>query len=114
MNESQNVLVKNIIGIALDDPFSTKAWEHIRILLDEVAIEADTGLIQGYTDGKFLANQVITREELAIMVVRAAKFAGFINGKQEMILAPRESATRAQAAAMLTRYLSYVGYINPI
>lgn len=51
--------------VSEDDWFST-----------EVAIAAQAGLIFGYEDGTFRPNRVITREELAAMVVRAANYAG--------------------------------------
>lgn len=43
---------------------------------DDIAIAADAGLIRGYADGTFRANQVISREELAAMIMRAAEYAG--------------------------------------
>jgi len=41
-----------------------------------VALAADAGIVHGYEDGTFQPNKVITREELAAMVVRASAFAG--------------------------------------
>jgi len=41
-----------------------------------VAIAAEAGIVTGYEDGTFRPNQVINREELAAMVVRASKYAG--------------------------------------
>jgi len=41
-----------------------------------VAVAAQAGIVKGYEDGTFQANKVITREELAAMVVRASAFAG--------------------------------------
>ncbi|HZG86167.1 S-layer homology domain-containing protein [Paenibacillus sp.] len=41
-----------------------------------VALAAEAGIVNGYEDGTFQPNKVITREELAAMVVRASAFAG--------------------------------------
>lgn len=41
-----------------------------------VGVAAEAGIVKGYEDGTFQANKVITREELAAMVVRASAFAG--------------------------------------
>jgi len=41
-----------------------------------VALAVDAGIVNGYEDGTFQPNKVITREELAAMVVRASAFAG--------------------------------------
>jgi len=41
-----------------------------------VALAYDAGIVNGYEDGTFQANKVITREELAAMVVRASAYAG--------------------------------------
>ncbi len=41
-----------------------------------VALAADAGIVNGYEDGTFKPNKVITREELAAMVVRASAYAG--------------------------------------
>ena len=41
-----------------------------------VAVAAEAGIVKGYEDGTFQPNKVITREELAAMVVRASAFAG--------------------------------------
>lgn len=43
---------------------------------DAVAAAVEAGIVKGYEDGTFRPNQVITREELAAMVVRASAFAG--------------------------------------
>ena len=98
----------------------------------------NTGLKQGillkteYSQGKFLPNQPITREEMAVMIIRAmqydgiateivklpskfkdvqeykghiemAKDFGIINGKSADIFAPKANALRQEAAAMLVR-----------
>jgi len=41
-----------------------------------VGVAAQAGIIKGYEDGTFRPNEVINREELAAMVVRASAFAG--------------------------------------
>lgn len=42
-----------------------------------VGAAAEAGIVDGYEDGTFRPNNVITREELSAMVVRALKFAGY-------------------------------------
>lgn len=42
----------------------------------EVAAAADAGIVYGYPDGTFRPNDLITRQELASMVVRAMEYAG--------------------------------------
>ncbi len=46
----------------------------------EVALAADAGIVYGYGDGTFRPNNLITREELAAMVVRALKYSGTDTG----------------------------------
>ena len=41
-----------------------------------VSLAVDAGIVNGYEDGTFQPNKVITREELAAMVVRASAYAG--------------------------------------
>ncbi len=41
-----------------------------------VRIAAQAGLVAGYTDGTFKPNQIVSRQEFALMVVRAARAAG--------------------------------------
>jgi len=60
--------------VAPDAPFSdvsTSDWFE-----GAVALAADAGIVNGFEDGTFRPNEVITREQLAAMVVRASAFAG--------------------------------------
>ena len=63
---------------------------------EEVAIATEAGLIYGYEDGTFRPNEVITREELASLVVRALEYAGFTEelspSEQSALLAPFKDA----------------------
>jgi hypothetical protein len=71
-------LVVRALGLngkaAPDAPFSdvsTSDWFE-----GAVALAADAGIVNGFEDGTFRPNEVITREQLAAMVVRASAFAG--------------------------------------
>lgn len=91
------------------------------------------GIVKGYDDGSFRPSQLISRSELAVMIMRlhggelknatpaftdtnrisfwakssvaAAVKLGVINGKDGNRFAPEDSATRAEATAMLLRLL---------
>jgi hypothetical protein len=41
-----------------------------------VGAAADAGIVSGFEDGRFRANDRITREQMAVMIARAMKFAG--------------------------------------
>lgn len=62
----------------------------------EIAAAADAGIVYGYPDGTFRPNEVISRQELASMVVRAMEFAGkdvsITNAKQNQLLSSYKDA----------------------
>lgn len=101
---------------------------------DAVAWAAESGVVEGYGDGKFGPDDPITREQLAVMfwryagrpkaegtldsftdsgkasgyaldALRWAVEQGIIQGKGNGILDPAGRATRAEVAAMLQRFL---------
>jgi hypothetical protein len=109
---------------------SSDAW-----YADAVAWAAEQGIVSGYPDGTFGANDSITREQLALMLwnyagkpeatqtelnfndaSNASSWAqsallwaneqGIINGKGEGNLDPTGLATRAEVAQMIMKYLS--------
>uniref|UniRef100_UPI001C4068BE immunoglobulin-like domain-containing protein n=1 Tax=Paenibacillus allorhizosphaerae TaxID=2849866 RepID=UPI001C4068BE len=47
----------------------------------DVITATQAGLIQGYADGTFRPDGNITREELAVMLIRAVRYTGFTKGK---------------------------------
>lgn len=96
---------------------------------------ASQGIVSGFGDGKFAPNEMITREQLAVMLYRYAKdpqasytylsfndagqvggYAeeavrwavanGILTGKPGNLLDPQGNATRAEVAAMLQRFLN--------
>ena len=96
---------------------------------------ASQGIVSGFGDGKFAPGEMITREQLAVMLYRYAKdpqvsytylsfndagqvggYAeeavrwavanGILTGKPGNLLDPQGNATRAEVAAMLQRFLS--------
>lgn len=98
---------------------------------------AERGIVSGYGNGNFGANDSINREQLAVMLwrhagspksqnqalnfqdaneasgyaVEALKWAsenGIMAGNGHGVLAPRSQATRAQVAQMLMSYISYM------
>ena len=104
---------------------------------EAVAWAAEAGIISGYGDGQFGANDSITREQLALMLYRfagmpeakgsaltnrdagevsdyavpAMKWAvenGIISGDINGDLMPKGNATRAQVASMLMRFCKNV------
>lgn len=101
---------------------------------DAVAWAAESGVVEGYGDGKFGPDDPITREQLAVMFWRymgrpkaevtlssftdSGKASGYalealrwavdqkiVQGKGNGILDPAGNATRAEVAAMLQRFL---------
>lgn len=94
---------------------------------------SELGIITGYTSGRFGPNQPISRQEIAVMIVKAGKFGtedtfvpefpdvtvdlwswkaiekavdlGIIKGYTDGTFKPFASATRAEAAAMVCRML---------
>lgn len=106
---------------------STWATEHVNAVVA-------AGLMGGYSDGKFRGNNNISRTEMAVIIVRAAKIdvskaaivsftdavnipawaqkdvaaavqAGLISGKGNERFEPAASATRAEALAIIMRLL---------
>ena len=102
---------------------------------DAIAWAAEQGIVGGYADGSFRANQIITREQLVTMLYRyagapasggcllkypdAASVSGFaadamcwavengiLSGTAQGTLNPQGTATRAQVATFLTRFLN--------
>ncbi len=96
-------------------------------------------LMDEYPGERFVPNQFITREEMAVMIIRAldyeylakliepqpsrfddvknykghialAKDLGIINGKSERLFVPRDNALRQEAAAMLIRMYNALNY----
>jgi len=52
-----------------------------------VATAAEAGIIKGYEDGTFRPNQFITRQELAVMVMRAMDYAGAASNSSDTVKA---------------------------
>ena len=102
---------------------------------DSIAWAAEQGIVGGYADGTFRANQTITREQLVTMLYRyagapasggcllnypdASSISGFaadamcwavengiLSGTAQGTLNPQGTATRAQVAAILMRFLN--------
>jgi hypothetical protein len=101
-----------------------------------VATAVRAGLVTGFTDNTFRPNDIITREQMALMAARAfgpggagngadfadfeqvsawartgvaqAAAAGIIGGFTDNTFRPQATTTRAQAAAMLSRLVSLV------
>lgn len=66
-------------SLGLDTNGTTSTFSDVeagRWYTKEVAAAADAGIVYGYPDGTFRPNDLITRQELASMVVRAMEFAG--------------------------------------
>ena len=98
---------------------------------DDIATANAHGIIKGYSDQKFGPNDLITREQVAVMVTRAANLtasdqapvftdsaeisdwaqeavasaaeAGIINGYPDGSFQPQGNATRAEAATIIMR-----------
>lgn len=98
-----------------------------------IAVAAGRGIVEGYDDGNFGPEDLITREEIAVMITRAAKLDGPAEGQEfadadqiadwaqesvqlasayNIILGlpnntfqPRANATKAEAAAIVYRAL---------
>jgi uncharacterized repeat protein (TIGR02059 family) len=49
---------------------------------DYVAVAAGRGIVEGYDNGNFGPEDLITREQIAAMIVRAAKLEGPVEGKE--------------------------------
>lgn len=100
-----------------------------------VSVAVSAGLVTGYDDGTFRPDELITRQELAVMVSRAlngtgsaalnftdadeiaewardavaqAVAAGIVTGFDDGTFRPNATATRAQAAVMLSRLIIYL------
>jgi len=101
---------------------------------NEIAIAHANGIVKGYSDQNFGVNDVITREQMAVMLVKAfqlkpaaaqTKFAdaakvsawaqkevqtalsyGILKGAAGSLIQPQAEATRAEAAVMIVRALS--------
>jgi hypothetical protein len=98
-----------------------------------IATAATTGIVAGYSDNRFGPDDIITREQMAAIVVRAAKLAatnksadfldsaatsdwastalatatvkGIINGYEDGTVKPQANATRAEAVTVILRAL---------
>ncbi|MGI6128866.1 MAG: S-layer homology domain-containing protein [bacterium] len=98
-----------------------------------IAVAAGRGIVEGYKDGNFGPEELITREQIAAMISRAAKLEGPVEGKefadadkiadwaQESVqlasgfsiltglpdgtFQPKANATKAEAAAIVYRAL---------
>ena len=106
-----------------------------------IAGAINEGMIQGYTDGQFRPNAHVTRAEMSVMIARAlhlqldsniatsfnddvdipswAKAAveaihklGIVNGREQNMFVPNETATRAEATTMLLRLFNHVENIE--
>jgi len=101
---------------------------------DEIAAAQASGIVNGYSDEQFGVNDAITREQMAVMLVKAfqlkpaaaqTKFAdaakvsawaqkevqstlsyGILKGTAGSLIQPQAEATRAEAAVMIVRALS--------
>ncbi|MEI7025034.1 NEAT domain-containing protein [Paenibacillus sp. y28] len=112
-------------ALSFSDEDSIPAW-----VKPYLAPVVQAGIIGGYEDGSFRADRAISRAELAVMIVRAlsldvdasavSAFAdassipqwaqaevsaayklGMINGRDNNLFAPNESATRAEAVSLI-------------
>lgn len=66
-------------SLGLDTNGTTSTFSDVaadRWYAKEVAAAADAGIVYGYPDGTFRPNDLISRQELASMVVRAMEYAG--------------------------------------
>ncbi|MEN6326623.1 MAG: GEGP motif-containing diheme protein [Syntrophomonas sp.] len=100
---------------------------------DSIATAAANGIISGYSDSKFGPDDMITREQMAVMIVRAKKLtlekgdkqfadsgkfspyalqaiataakAGLISGYPDNTFKPQGETTRAEAAALVAKAL---------
>lgn len=100
---------------------------------ETIAIAAANGLVSGYTDGTFGPDDLVTREQMAVMIVKAAKLApaaaeplfadsssisawareaiataaksGIINGYADNTVRPGGNATRAEAVTVIINAL---------
>ncbi len=107
------------------DDVAAGAW-----YTDAIIWAADSGIIEGCGDGTFRPNDDITREQLASMLYRYAKYKGsaespdanildfddasdvsswavqlkLIQGRTPSTIVPQGKATRAEVAAILMRY----------
>lgn len=100
---------------------------------DYIAVAAGRGVVEGYDDGNFGPEELITREQIAAMITRAAKLEGPVEGQEfadadeiadwaqdsvqlasanEILLGlpdntfqPKANATKAEAAAIVYRAL---------
>ncbi|WP_342564900.1 glycosyl hydrolase [Paenibacillus sp. FSL R7-0345] len=81
-----------------------------------VAAAVEAGLITGYSDNTFRPDALITREQVAVLIVRAAAFTGHaIEAAQGLThdqAAAKDWVNRAQAAVMVKRLLIYLNFIN--
>ncbi|SDG42817.1 S-layer homology domain-containing protein [Paenibacillus sp. cl6col] len=86
---------------------------------DALATAVQLKLVEGDGNGSFHPNASITREQLAQMLVNAARLTGhhlelstdFLNGYLDRTLRPNGDATRAEAGVALTRLLLALQYI---
>jgi hypothetical protein len=121
---------KPSVGGADFKDVSSSAW-----YANAVAWAAENGIVSGYPDGSFGADDSISREQLALMLwnyagkpaatqtalnfadaANASSWAqsallwaneqGIINGKSDTALDPTGIATRAEVAQMIMKYLS--------
>jgi hypothetical protein len=121
---------KPSVGGADFKDVSSSAW-----YANAVAWAAEQGIVSGYPDGSFGADDSISREQLALMLwnyagkpaatqtalnfadaANASSWAqsallwaneqGIINGKSDTALDPGGIATRAEVAQMIMKYLS--------
>jgi hypothetical protein len=101
---------------------------------DYVAAAAGYGIVKGYTESSFGPDDCITREQMAVMICRAARISGgadepltftdqagisqwardavkatvehkIVNGYPDNTFRPQENAKRAEAAAMIVKAL---------
>ncbi len=101
------------------------------IFFDEISATAELGIIKGYANGNFMSENLITREEIMIIISRCigkessksvnfsditSKYAymkelksavasGIISGYADGSFRPKKSASRAECSAMLIRLL---------
>ncbi|OAS17909.1 endo-1,4-beta-xylanase [Paenibacillus oryzisoli] len=101
--------------------------------VDAIAIASALGIVDGYEDGTFVPNDNITREQMAVILARAAQLAsstnsldykdsgdvsawaqgpiaalttkGILNGYEDGTLKPKAYSTRAEAAVIVIRIL---------
>lgn len=100
---------------------------------DAIAVASAQGVVDGYEDGTFGPNDNITREQMAVILARAAQLAsasnsldykdsgdvsawaqgpiaalttkGVLNGYEDGTLKPKSFSTRAEAAAIIIRIM---------